>query len=129
MHMYCINDSINITSDPHVPTPSPASDVPRSQHILIPKRKWDSNPPQIRRAIVSHCSTKMPMMECPTKRFCFVVGRIYDTRNVMHLDFTIVLPFLNCKVLNINVMRSSSQFGIINHINRCLIIFINNSRF
>jgi len=92
--------------------------------LLVHNMKWDLFSPQIRRAIVSHCTLGLLTVEYPTECLCFVIHGIDYSGNMFHFYFTLISPFLNCKVLNINMSRLGSRFGIIYHIDGSFIIFI-----
>jgi len=95
---------------------------PKLSHVH--NMKWDLFSPRIRRAIVSHCMPGVSTVEYPTQCLCFVICRIDYSRNMFYFYFPLISPLLNCKVLNIDMSRSSSRFGIIYHIDGSFIIFI-----
>jgi len=68
-------------------------------------------------------------MKNPIKGFSLIVHWVDDTRDVTHLDLSAFLPLLDSKMLDIDVMRSGGRFWIIDHVEGCFVIFVDDSGF
>ena len=55
---------------------------------------------------MAHDATCMSLMEHPSQRFGEIVAWVDHTRDMTKDDVALLLPFLDSKVLNINVSRT-----------------------
>ena len=71
---------------------------------------------------MSHASASMARVEHPTKSFGHVVTQVDDTWTVTQDNVALVAPFLNGEVLNLDVARTRSGTGLVDHGNCSLIV-------
>ena len=71
---------------------------------------------------MSHASASMARVEHPTKSFGHVVAQVDDTWTVTQDNVALVAPFLNGEVLNLDVARTRSGTGLVDHGNCSLIV-------
>ena len=77
---------------------------------------------------MAHESTHMTMTESRPKRFGEGIGRVHNTWNVFQNNFAIRLPFLNRKVLNVDMPRSRRRALGVDHEDGGRIVFIQCGR-
>jgi len=78
---------------------------------------------------VTHNASRMASMENPAQGLREVIRRIDDTWDVAHDNVASLLPILNGKVLDINVMRTLSRNTSINHLDSRHVVFVDRSWF
>jgi hypothetical protein len=93
------------------------------------KRKTvrDAKGGALRNTIVSHRVPDMTRVKDPTESLGACIGRIDGGWDVKHANDTPGAPFLDSKVLNVDVMRTSSRAIFIDHGDGCLIVFVDMS--
>ena len=72
--------------------------------------------------VMSHATASMARVEHPTKSFGHVVTQVDDTWAVTQNDVALVAPFLNGKMLDLDVASTRSGTRFIDHGNRSLIV-------
>lgn len=77
-------------------------------------------------AIVSHGTTSMAGVEDPAKNLGGLIRHVDSGRNVLHLDVPSTLPFLDSKVLNVDVTGTRSGLPTVDHVNGSLVVFMKN---
>jgi len=77
---------------------------------------------------MTHRASRVPTMKNPAEGLGLIICWVDDARNMLHLYFAMISPFLDSEMLKINMTRMSSCFGVIDHINGCLVIFEDHSR-
>ena len=78
-------------------------------------------------AEVAHGTAGMTGMEGPAKGFGFLVHRVQDAGEVADNDQTVGTPFLNGKVLYINVRGPRSGVVLVDHVDRPTIVNVDFS--
>jgi hypothetical protein len=73
---------------------------------------------------VAHGTASMTGKESPAKRFGSMVGNVDDAGDVTHDDDTTALPFLDGKVLNVDVSRVGSRFAFVDHRNSGNVVLV-----
>ena len=79
------------------------------------------------KVVVSHDSPSVTGVENPSKRLGKVIRWADNARDMMHDKVLLFLPFLNGKVLDINMTGAFSRNTIVNHIDSRDVITINRS--
>ena len=78
--------------------------------------------------MVAHSTTDMAIVKQRGKRFGTGITRINGTSNMEQKKFITGMPFLDGKMLDINMARTGSRAAVINHSNGSLIIHIHGRR-
>ena len=71
---------------------------------------------------MSHAAAGVARMKHPAQSFREIVADVHDSWAMVHNDITCVLPFLDGKVLNVDVTRARGGTRFVNHCNRSLIV-------
>ena len=66
-------------------------------------------------------------MQNPTNRFGECITGIDDSRDMFECNIATLLPFLDCKVLNIDMTGTFSWFSSIHHVDSRHVILMNDS--
>ena len=61
-------------------------------------------------------------MQHPSERLGKIISRVDDTRNVFHHKVLLLNPFLDGKVLNVDMTRTGRGSGFVNHRKRSLVV-------
>ena len=80
------------------------------------------------KTVVTHGTTDMAGMENPAKSFGGGIGNIDGSMNVDHFDDATGAPFLNSKVLDVDMARAFGRAVFVDHGDGSLIVFVKRSR-
>jgi hypothetical protein len=78
--------------------------------------------------MVAHNAANVSVMQNPTEGLGLSVCGVYDTRDVCELDVAALSPFLDRKVLNVDVTRAFSRPIRVHHVDGSLVILVKQSR-
>ena len=70
----------------------------------------------------------MAAVEDPAKVLGELVGRVDDTREVLHDDVATLAPFLDGEVLNVDVAGAFGRAGGVDHVDGGLVVFVKDRR-
>ena len=74
--------------------------------------------------MVTHRTTNVAGVQCPAKCLDGLVAGVDDTKDMAHDDVTSGEPFLNRKVLDVDMTGASSRTSLVHHSDSSLIVHI-----
>ena len=78
------------------------------------------------RAVVTHEAVGVTMMERSTQRFGEGIGRVDDAGDMFQDNFALGFPFLNGKVLDVDVARARCRAARVDHEDSSSVVFVEN---
>ena len=77
---------------------------------------------------MAHDAACMAAVKNPSQRFGHIIGGVDDAGDVVHDDVASVLPFLDGKMLDVDVPRAFGGHACIDHANGRHVVFVDGGR-